>query len=191
MFAYCNNNPISRFDPTGYSWWGDCWEWVKEKTENLKEKASKNSDGTGTIGVTTSAAFGAGGGLSAGITFDAKGNIGFVTTINAGGGFPSAGIGGYMTVTNAPNIYKQSGLGTVVGASGGPGVVAVGGEYCLMIDTETNEAYHGGTISVTAGLYPTVVECHGEVGYTSVAGFNIFDIFIGLADIMLSLENGG
>ena len=123
--------------------------------------------------------------MSCGITFDEKGNIGIAATGNAGGGFPSAGVGGYINITNAPDIFKQQGLGTVVGASGGPGAVAIGAEYCLLVDSEGGNVYHGVTVSATAGLYPTVVEVHGEAGYTSVVGFNIFDALICVVDVMI------
>ena len=105
--------------------------------------------------------------------------------MNAGGGFPSAGIGGFITISNAPNIYKQSGLGAVVGASGGPWAVAVGIDGCFMFDTEEGQTYTGINVSGTVGLYPTVVEVHREVGYTEVAGFNIFDPLIWIANRML------
>ena len=29
MFAYCNNNPINRFDPSGCSWLSDIWNSIK------------------------------------------------------------------------------------------------------------------------------------------------------------------
>jgi hypothetical protein len=67
----------------------------------------------------------------------------------------------------------------------------VGGEYSLMIDKEAGETYNGITISATAGLYPTVVEVHGEVGYTTIGGFNVFDIFIGITNAMLWIGQGG
>lgn len=190
MFAYCGNNPVMRLDPAGYSWWSNFWEWVKDMTMEQKEKASENGNGTGTIGITTSAAFGVGGSVSLGITFDARGNIGIASTFNAGGGFPSAGIGGFVTVTNAPNIHKQNGIGTVVGASGGPGVIAVGGEFSLIPDVEDCKTYYGGTISATVGLYPSIIEIHGEVGYTSVVGVNVFDAVMAVADAMLRVEKG-
>jgi hypothetical protein len=152
---------------------------------------SKNEDGTQTIGVTANGAFGVGASISGGITYDLKGNIGIAATYTSGGGFPSAGIGGFITTTDAPDIYKQRGLGAVVGASGGPGVIAIGGEYSLMADTETVDSYNGYTVSATIGLYPTPVEIHGEVGYTEVIGFNIFDPFIWFADAMLWIESGG
>ena len=179
-----------RFDPAGYSWWGDLWNWIKDWAEGKKESASKNENRTETIGVTASAAFGFSCSGSLGITFDAKGNIGLCGTINVGAGFPSAGVGGFTTITDAPNIYKQAGLGCVLGASGGPGKYAVGGEYTLMVDTSSDETYNGLTSSATVGLYPTFVEVHGEVGYTFVTGFNVFDLIIGFSDFMLWFEQG-
>ena len=159
----------------------------KKLADQRKKEAANSTDATATIGMTASGAFGVGGSVSWGITFDTKGNVGLAATGNIGGGFPSAGVGGFISFSNAPNIYKQSGLGVVVGASGGPGVVAVGAEYCMMIDQEEDTLYHGGTLSVSAGLYPTIAEVHGEVGYTSVVGFNVFDALIGVVDLLLMI----
>jgi hypothetical protein len=39
-------------------------------------------------------------------------------------------------------------------------------------------------------LYPTFIEIHGEVGYTSVVGFNVFDAVMAIADAMLWIEEG-
>ena len=33
MFAYCGNNPVNRFDPTGYDWLNDFIDWVEKKKE--------------------------------------------------------------------------------------------------------------------------------------------------------------
>ena len=73
-------------------------------------------------------------------------------------------------------------MGVTIGASGGPAVVAVGAEYNMLIDKEADTVYHGGTVSATVGLYPTVVEVHGEVGYTEVIGFNVFDVLINISN---------
>jgi len=183
MFAYCGNNPVSRNDSTGFGWrefWGDVRDWLSEE----KEKAATSEDITATIGITLNGAFGVAASGTGGITFDSKGNIGLAFTINGGGGFPSAGIGGYLTFSDAPNIYKQNDLGAAVGASAGPGVVAIGAEYCMMFDTEEDAMYDGVTFSATVGLYPTIVEVHGEVGHTEVKGFNIFDALIGAVDLL-------
>ena len=157
----------------------------KKMLEDKKEKAATNVDITSTVGVTANGAFGAAGSASLGLTEDTKGNVGISFTINGGGGFPSAGVGAFLSVNNAPTIYEQSGPGTTVGASGGPWAVAVGGEYNILINEEENCVYHGATFSGTVGLYPTIIEVHGEVGYTWVWGFNIYDVAISLADFML------
>lgn len=151
-----------------------------------KEEAKSNEDGTETVGVTGSAAFGAALSGSLGITRDNKGNMGIALSFNVGGGFPSAGAGGYKTTTNAPNIYKQSGHGSTIGASGGPGVVAAGIEYNMLIDQEESCVYHGSTVSATYGFYPTIVEVHGEVGYTWVWGVNVYDVGIALIDLFIT-----
>ena len=173
-----------RIDKTGnaWEWWEDFWTDVSNWLTGEKEKAATNDDGTATIGVTCSAAFGAALSVSAGITYDMHGNIGLAATGNTGAGFPSAGVGLFISGSNAPNIYKQNGLGATVGASGGPAVVAVGAEYNMLIDQEAGTVYHGGTASATVGLYPTVVEVHGEVGYTGVIGFNVFDVLINISN---------
>ena len=186
MFAYCGNNPIIRNDATGYGW-SDIWNNVKNWLTGQKEKAASSSSGTCTFGITGSAAFGISGTVSLGVTFDQKGNLGLAATINGGGGFPTAGIGVFGSLSSAPNIYKQSGLGTSVGASGGPGVIAVGGDYNIMIDQEEDKVYHGGSINASVGLYPTVVEVHGEAGYTGVIGFNVFDPLIAVSDWLSKL----
>lgn len=85
---------------------------------------------------------------------------------------------------NAPTIFDQGGMGTAVGASGGPAVIAVGADYNMVIDNKNGHTYHGGTVSVTCGLYPTIVELHGEVGYTWVRGFNVYDKAIQIVDFL-------
>ena len=183
MFAYCGNNPIVRQDSSGHSWRG-FWKSVKSWLTKKKEKASNNGNGTLTIGRTVSAALGIAGSASGGLCLDRKGNMGLTATVNVGAGFPSASVGGSVTATTAPSIYHLKGHGVVVGASGGPGVVAIGGEYTGIIDKENEKMYHGGAISATAGLYPTIVEIHGEYGYTWVSGVNLYDVAIDIADFM-------
>ena len=186
MFAYCGNNPVVRVDPYGYSWFSDFLQIVKDWLEERKEEGKSNEDHTETVGVTGSAAFGVAASGAVGITRDNKGNIGIALSINIGGGFPSVGAGGYKTTTNAPNIYKQSGHGVTIGASGGPGVVAAGMEYNMLIDQEESCVYHGNTVSATYGFYPTIVEVHGEVGYTWVWGVNVYDVGIELVDLLIA-----
>ena len=131
MFAYCSNNPISRFDPLGQNWWEDFWHGVKEWLEEKKEESASNGNGTLTVGRMASAAFGIESSASLGITADRKGNIGLALALN-GGGFPSAGIGGFVSANSAPPIFAQEGWGGSVGASGGPEIVAGGVEYNIL-----------------------------------------------------------
>ena len=170
-----------RQDVTGQSW-KTFLNKVKDWLVQRKEKAETNNNITTTSGFTGSAMFGGGVSGSLGVTKDTKGNFGIAITTNAGGGFPSVGAGMFSSVNNAPTIYEQEGLGTTVGASGSSGVVAVGGEYNIMINQATGDVYHGVTVSVTGGLYPTPVEVHGELGYTFIWGFNIYDVAIGAVD---------
>ena len=170
-----------RQDLTGQSW-KTFWNKVKDWLTKKKEEAETNKDITVTKGFTGSAALGGGASVSVGHTKDTKGNTGIAVTVNGGGGFPNLGVGRFISVNNAPTIYEQEGLGTAVGASGGPWAVAVGAEYNTLINQEAGQVYHGGTLSATFGFYPTVVEVHGEVGYTFVWGFNIYDVAISVVD---------
>ena len=190
LFAYCGGDPINRIDSTGRGWlenkWNGFWQRVKSWSSDKKEKVKNNNNITITKGITASASMGAGVSTSLGATVDTKGNIGMSITVNGGGGFPSAGIGEFISANNAPTIFEQGGLGATVGVSGGPWVVAPGVDYNMLINQENDCVYHGGTLSVSYGLYPTLVEVHGEVGYTWVWGLNIFDIAIDVADFMLT-----
>lgn len=52
MFAYCNNNPVNRIDPTGSSWLSNAWNKVKnsvKKAWNSFTTWCKNTFGTGTV----------------------------------------------------------------------------------------------------------------------------------------------
>ena len=84
-------------------------------------------------------------------------------------------VGGSVSGNNAPSIYHQSGWGGVVGGSGGSGIGG-GADYNMIVDQSNDSLYHGGTLAAAYGVYPTVVELHGEVGYTWVLwGLNIYD----------------
>lgn len=98
---------------------------------------------------------------------------------------PSAGAGGFYSKTNTPTIYNQGGMGTTVGGSGSGAVLSVGAEYNMLIDQEAGKVYHGRTYAVCAGLYPSPVEMHGEVGYTFVAGANIYDVALWFVDLLI------
>ena len=188
MFAYCGNNPINMSDYSGHwpQWLEDKLEEFKEWLEEKKEEASSNKDITLVIGGTANGAFGIAGSVSRGITIDTEGNIGYINTTNGGGGFPSAGAGLFVSVNNTPTIFAQAGLGTAVGGSGGPWVVAIGGDYNMIIDTKNAKTYHGATLNACYGFYPTFIELHGEVGYSWVDGINLFTVAIDAVDQFLS-----
>ena len=175
-----------RIDEAGHAWkwWDDFWNDVKDWLEEKKEEAESKPNITVSYGYTGSVIFGGGGSASIGLTSDTKGNVGIAITTNGGGGFPSVGVGNYVSINNAPTIDAQKGLGTAVGASGGPGL-AGGGEYNMIIDRTTGKVYHGGTVAVTVGFYPTIVEVHGEIGHTWVNGINIYDKAIQVIDFLL------
>ena len=62
--------------------------------------------------------------------------------------------------------------------------MAIGADYNMLINQDADTVYHGATVSVTGGLYPTIVEAHGEVGYTWVWGVNVYDVAIAFMDFI-------
>ena len=191
MFVYCINNPVRLVDSTGLKAVAYDRSWVdnsrpdgvlQEGLADVYRNTADRGNGTITTGYTLSGAFGIGCSVSVGITRDRKGNIGVALTTNAGGGFPNASFGTFVSVTNAPTIYYQEGYGAVTGASVGPEIIAIGGEYNILIDKANDTVYHGGTVSVSAGILPACMEVHGEAGYTWVWGFNIYDMVRWLLD---------
>ena len=196
MFAYCGNNPVTRLDITGCFWrkfdwegvkdgWNDFWGGVKDVFIQKKEEAAEAEDGTTTIGANASAAAGAAVGTSIGYTKDNKGNIGVTVSISGGGGFPSAGITGFHSKNNAPNIYAQEGWGMQIGGSVGEGLV-LGAVYNLLVDSEAGKMYHGRTYNIGAGAnIPVPGEIHAEINYTWVFGFNVYDFWIGVTNLLI------
>ncbi|GEM_PF-5969274 len=130
MYAYAGNNPVMNVDPFGY-FWNDIFEFVKNIGEGIVEYIDDITPNTISVGVTATAylpvftAFGfggcIGGGISAQLSLDKKGNLGFQYSVIGGVGSPSLGIAVYKTTTNAPTIYDLNGLGTAVDGSIGEG----------------------------------------------------------------------
>ena len=184
MFAYCGNNSVYRTDTSGFSWYSDFWNKMREMVEEKKEEASSREAGTTTIGLNISGAFGIAGALSIGLTYDAQGNAGIVDTECVGGGMPSWGVCIFETHTTAPNIDKQKGLSTQVGGSASFGAT-IGGEYVIFTDPDTYEAYHGITVMAGVGAAIIPAEFHGEVGYSSIRyKTNIYDIALYILDFI-------
>jgi hypothetical protein len=187
MFAYCGNNPVSRIDSYGASWWQDFWSDVRDW---LAEGKEDNSQERGTIaaGYSGSIAFGFSGTFGFGVTADKRGNAGLILFVNYGGGMPSASVNGFITITNAPDIYKTTGMGTEVGASVSAGPISIGGEYVMLIDSETGETYHGGTYlgGMSPPKLPIPAELHGGASQTWMPlSINIYDIAISIIDHIL------
>ena len=173
MFAYCGNNPVNRFDPTGYDWLNDFIDWVEKK----KEEASENK-GTISNGINISCSCGGGFFVSFGIVRDFRGNVGIIVSSGVGGGFPSTSVMSNITVTEAPDIYKLNGAGTQIGGSVNVCGVSAGVEHVMAIDSEKEKAYQG--VSFSVGPKASIpAEMHGEYGKSKVYGINLFDWLIG------------
>ena len=203
MFAYCGNNPVSREDPTGHSYCkvyfdsfspfdtglvnvagcagggsgfvgGNCVTTSVNGTEPSQPKRT----GTTTRGFSFSATFIVGVCLDIGITYDKKGNIGFLFSYSIVSGSPSIGVSKFVTKTNAPDIYAQEGPGVATGGSASVmGTIAsVGLETSVIMDKDDLSAkYVGQTLSGGLGFGPPG-EYHASTGNTNVVGFNIWDV---------------
>ena len=179
LFIYCANNPVTSSDPSGHWIVKNAIKWVVKNVvrpvvRSTKKATASFGNSTRTVGINGSAAFGGDVSGSLGITTDNKGNIGVIITGCTGGGTPIASASVYQTVTTAPDIYKQRGMSTQIGGSADVCGVSVGAEYSFFKDSETNKIYHSGTVLVGIGV-PIPAELHGEIGYSYVYGFNLYD----------------
>lgn len=96
---------------------------------------------------------------------------------------PSWGFGGYKTYTNAPEISDQAGPGVQTGGSVSFGP-SVGGDYVMLINPNTGETYHGGTITAGIGWDIIPVELHGDASYSWVWDINLYDVGIAIIDVI-------
>jgi len=178
MYAYCLNNPVVGYDPTGHSpkTWikGFVGNLIKTVDQKLTTLYSSKESGTSTVGINGSAAFGISGSISVGVTFDNQGHIGLIITGALGGGTPSAALSGFVTSTTAPDIFKQRGFGMQTGGSVTLLGATVGYEHSMFQDSDTGEVYQGKTVMGGPGG-PLWAELHGEASYSLVFGFNVQD----------------
>lgn len=177
---YAANNPINNSDPAGQWIIKDAIKWLAKNVLNpitnvVKQANASKGDHTYTSGVNGAASFGVGVSVSVGTTYDNNGNVGVIVTGAIGGGTPSASISAYKTETSAQNIYKQAGVSLQTGGSASIGLISFGAEYSLFPDTETSEVYRGGTALIGVSV-PIPAEIHGEIGYSFVWGFNVYDV---------------
>lgn len=63
---------------------------------------------------------------------------------------------------------RKGNVGIDIGAS-------LGLEYVVFPDSTTNDVYQGTTISTGFGVSCIPADIHGEIGYSWVYGFNIYD----------------
>lgn len=201
MFAYCGNNPIINFDPTGhlYRWRLDPSEIkdmlksaaqkTKSWSQQTKNELAKSGNGTYARGINFSLYGGAGFSIAVGYTLDRKGNIGLIFSANGGGGLPGASISRFDTITNAPDIYKLKGYAGQAGGSVAVGPFSIGTETEFFRDADTDEGYLGQTLNSGLGLsLPVPVEMHGGAGASQVVGFNIFDVIEDVCDTIIEWD---
>ena len=119
MFAYCNNNPVMGYDPTG--------TWV-----------------IGIMGGSVSGGFGVGGSIGVMTIFDGKGNVAEVVIGYYGGGTPNVGASiDFLTYSSAEDIFQfVYGYSICVGGS----YEFASLDVCLGSDMDGN-AFAGFTIS--------------------------------------------
>lgn len=111
------------------------------------------------------------------MTKDRKGNVGIIVSANTGGGTPSASLSKYKSKTNAPTIYHQKGTSAQIGGSIDIGA-SLGLKYVVFPDSTTNDVYQGTTISTGFVVSCIPAEIHGEIGYSWVYGFNIYNMIM-------------
>ena len=180
MFAYCGNNPVMGYDPTGY--WGE--DALKQIFNNIVYPACEMIeyvlsyfDGTLSIGGAVT--------ISIGVivinyqyslAIDTSGNM--VWQYTQGGGL-GAGIGASLTffamTTNAPSVDDLLGTGYQSGGSISD-VLCIGGDRILIPGKDKKRVYTGSDINI--GVSSPGFEVHiirGETINTSGKA-NIFEI---------------
>ena len=202
MFAYCGNNPVNREDPTGHAFMQVDYNTSGQpigmfvdvgcgsascglfgaNTVSLVEDKEPITERTGTTayGLSLSGAFGIAGSVAFAVTFDERGNVGFMFTKSIGGGTPSAGINLFKTTTNAPSIQDQAGGGLNMGGSVSVGPLSAGGEYNMLLAGE--DMYHGYTVEAGTGI-GLPAEFHAAYSDTNV--WEIFNLYEALWGIVI------
>ena len=182
MYAYCLNNPVIGYDPTGHSpkTWikGFVGNFLDPLVQEVKEIWAQIIPGTVAVGKSVSAAAGPYVGVSEGFALDETGGFCEFYTFTGGAGTPSAGGSIFASVTNATNVDYLREWSEQVGGS-----CPLGGyEKVFMInDNSPDGFYHGSTISFgpDSGVVPA--ELHATQSYTVITRksniFLSYDLF--------------
>ena len=178
LFQYSANNPVNNIDLNGHGIIKTLFKkavrkvatFVHNQVVKVAQK-SRNRVGTRSIGASASAYCGFGAGVSAGVTYDKRGNRGIFFTGSIYAGTPSASVGMTFSSTTAPTIMKQTKESYGFGGSMGP----IGAEYQLFVDEiDIQKLYHSITMSGGCGAAPA--EVHADYNYTMLWSYNIYDL---------------
>ena len=178
LFQYSANNPVNNIDLNGHGIIKTLFKkavrkvatFVHNQVVKVAQK-SRNRVGTRSIGASASAYCGFGAGVSAGVTYDKRGNRGIYFTGSIYAGTPSASVGMTFSSTTAPTIMKQTKESYGFGGSMGP----IGAEYQLFVDEiDVQKLYHSITMSGGCGAAPA--EVHADYNYTMLWSYNIYDL---------------
>ncbi len=145
MFAYCGNNPVMGYDPTG--------TWV-----------------IGIMGGSVSGGFGVGGSIGVMTIFDGKGNVAEVVIGYYGGGTPNVGASiDFLTYSSAEDIFQfVYGYSICVGGS----YEFASLDVCLGSDMDGN-AFAGFTIS--GGVSAAPAELHAGIGFAQITELIMYE----------------
>ena len=190
MFAYCGNNPVSGYDPTGNwpEWLKDAVKWVSSNVVKPVVKtvqaALSQTDFTLSTGINISGtpSFWIFNG-QIGPTLDSKGNIAIQYSL--GGGFtvgnPSLSIAGYTSITNAPSINDLNGLCYQFGGSVIVPVERVpvffGDDISIIPNEDGGKNIYGNSFSAGLAAGSAGGEGHVEWGKTGTIGKTQINIF--------------
>jgi len=189
MFAYCGNNPVNGYDPSG------TWprfvdvviekgkECVQEFRDYLTERKEMEYSGTLVFGIDYLLGFGAGSSGNLGLGLDNNGNIGLVAGMFYGAGMPGVSLTGFVSLSNASSLQALEGSSFSVGGSGGECAV-FGGEATIMPDARKGSTSVAGTFQMGIGV-GVPFEVHGQYGESRVVSINIFDLLIRGCDYVL------
>lgn len=183
MFAYCNNNSISGFDPCGtcfHRWdcWNDCELCAGKSAFRRIKEALSGIPGTYSQGITASVSTGIWAlGLQFGVSVDVDGDVEYQWSFYGGvsTGSPGASLQLYNTITTAPDVTKLRGMGYNIGVGIAAGA-AVTADVVIIPDDENGTTYWGGSAAGGIGGGADVHVLWGDTKPFLNLRFNIYDV---------------